>query len=325
MIYEFTIDPEVVATWHDPKEFRFFKGRIGLGTKRAISRYPGTRWKRRVMRAFHDLFRDKGDAAAKQAAKKRIDALLHHLLQGGTSRNRPCSKDDPWVDGALKEHARREFHGILTFAEDNANLPILDAMSVDDDDRTWNPPNEQVFRTADAIVNALQPMLRHARKLKLIDPYIEPGDERYREVLLCIASEVKEDRDKDESVEIQVHTSVDREFKGPRARPQTEDAEKAEATKLVGRFEDMLGPIVGNLLRVQVLVWSDQNADLDYRLHNRYVLCESGGVSFGHGLDSGKGKDTISVLSEEQWTEIWGRYDEHATDLRLILDAPLDP
>ena len=40
MIYEFAVEPTLVATWSDRKEFRFFDGKFGLGRQRVLCRYP---------------------------------------------------------------------------------------------------------------------------------------------------------------------------------------------------------------------------------------------------------------------------------------------
>ena len=318
MIYEFAVDPAVAAGWHDRHAYRFFKGSFGLGKKRILAQYPGTKWKQMVMREFHEMFRDR-DPVAKQNAKLKLDALLRHLTEASSNRNRPCP--GPWVDGALAEHQRRRFQGILVHSA--GDEPFIDASTLDDDDPSWNPAEIRVDRSAFAITRALMPMLRHARKLIFIDPYIEPGDDRYSSVLTAIVSEAQKNREADEAVSVEVHTAVDREFRAG-GKLQTPDAEQREAEALVQRIQETLRPHLGSGARLAVVIWSDKNVQIQGELiHNRYLLCERGGVMFGHGLDAGKGKDTLTVLAAEPFREVRSIYNEGAKVLRLVVAAEI--
>ena len=40
MVYEFALEPELVATWHDRKEYLFFEEKFGLRTGGIVSSYP---------------------------------------------------------------------------------------------------------------------------------------------------------------------------------------------------------------------------------------------------------------------------------------------
>ena len=51
MIHEYALEPELVASWHDRMQFRFFIGQFGFGTGRVVSRYP-KQWRELVLEEF---------------------------------------------------------------------------------------------------------------------------------------------------------------------------------------------------------------------------------------------------------------------------------
>ena len=54
MICEYALDPELVARWHDPKEWAFFREAFGSESGRFGSCFPKkSKWQSAVRRAFH--------------------------------------------------------------------------------------------------------------------------------------------------------------------------------------------------------------------------------------------------------------------------------
>ena len=51
MIHEYALEPELVATWGNRHDYRYFLEKFGLGQPRIVSRYP-ERWTRLVWQAF---------------------------------------------------------------------------------------------------------------------------------------------------------------------------------------------------------------------------------------------------------------------------------
>ena len=51
MIYEFALEPELAARWHDRREYFSFEGKFGMKTGRFISAYP-KKWKKMVYDVF---------------------------------------------------------------------------------------------------------------------------------------------------------------------------------------------------------------------------------------------------------------------------------
>ena len=71
MIYDSALQPELVATWHDPRVAYPVVCQLGLGHSRVPCVYPSGAWKSRVMEALRGALGG-DDEAAWQGAKKRI-------------------------------------------------------------------------------------------------------------------------------------------------------------------------------------------------------------------------------------------------------------
>ncbi len=105
MIYEYALEPELVATWHEHHAGRYFKEKFGIGQGRLVSRYP-KHWKRLVWEAL---------ASADQNVQKRMEALLAFLTETMILRATPYhyNGERPWLENAEAEHARCAFRAIV--------------------------------------------------------------------------------------------------------------------------------------------------------------------------------------------------------------------
>ncbi|HEC03694.1 MAG TPA: hypothetical protein ENI81_09180 [Phycisphaerales bacterium] len=320
MIYEFAVEPALVASWHDRSAYRFFDGKFGLGTKRALCRFPGKRWRRLVLGEFQKFFTNPEDKAKKQAAKKRLDALIRHLEHGSTQRNHSWNQDSNWLDCALCEHARRPFQGIVVLqSPDGVDLPeyILDATTLSEEDMLWNPPARSTPREASELLTDITPLLHHVRNIRLIDPYFDCREDRWKNLLLGLLDIAQNGRAADESITVEIHTSVDREF--DRNRVQDEESEREEAKLLVESIKNAVSSVLNGQTKFYVFVWSDRNYHTTEKLHNRWILTETGGILLGHGLDTpGKGTDDPSLLSKNQWEHRCSIYAKESSVFRLV-------
>ncbi len=320
MIYEFAVEPALVGSWHDRVSYRFFDGKFGVGTKRAFCCFPGRRWRRLVLGEFQKLFTNSEDKAKRQAAKKRLDALIRHLESGSTQRNHSWNKDNEWLDCAMREHARRPFQGIVVLhSPEGVDLPdyVLDATILSEKDKRWNPPARSTPRVTSELLADITPLLHHVRNIRLIDPYFDCREDRWRDFLLGLLDIAQNGRAADESITVEIHTSVDREF--DRNRVQDEKSEREEAKLLVESIKDAVSQVLNHQTIFYVFVWSDRNCQTTETLHNRWILTETGGILLGHGLDApGKGTDDPSLLSKKQWEHRCAIYSKDASVFRLI-------
>jgi hypothetical protein len=80
MIYEYALEPEMVATWGTVNNYRFFLREFGLGTGRLVSHYPRA-WMKKVWISFD---------GRNEMDKKRLEELLSRLKETMVKRTNCC-------------------------------------------------------------------------------------------------------------------------------------------------------------------------------------------------------------------------------------------
>src|SRR5438132_6210169 len=105
MIYEYALEPELVATWSNRQDYRYFIEKFGLGQARVVSRVPKS-WKGRVWETFH---------SENEIAKKRMEELLVRLSERMVQRKGYVwEPSQAWLENTHREHERIPFHAILS-------------------------------------------------------------------------------------------------------------------------------------------------------------------------------------------------------------------
>src|SRR5262249_55329996 len=104
MIHEYALEPELVATWGNRQDYRYFIEKFGLGQPRIASRYP-KKWKRLVFEAFH---------GTDDVEKKRVEELVQRLAERMVHRREALwNPGRTWSENARAEHGRVPFHAII--------------------------------------------------------------------------------------------------------------------------------------------------------------------------------------------------------------------
>ena len=195
MLHEYAVDPELVATWCDRRNGRYFRASFGLGTPRIISKYPA-HWKKLVRAAWR--------STSTGNDSNRLEELFKVLTTATATRtNADWDPGDDWLDNAAREHRRAPFHAILARgASRNPNAvtpeatppPILDPEELDERTPLWSASlGMPVQRTAADIANAVGSMLRIAVDIVFVDPHFAPHHSRYVRVLAsCLPSVLRE-------------------------------------------------------------------------------------------------------------------------------------
>lgn len=316
MIYEFALEPDLVATWHDRREAYPILSQIGPGMSRVACAFPSDTWKNLVIAALRALF--PGESPEWQAAKKSIEVLLRHLQETGTARPGYISHGETWFAAAQREHGQYPFGGIVvkssTLRRDY--LVIADRLGVEEF-AAWNRPARPVLRQPQELAAALAPLLRCAPCVRFVDPYFDATDQMFLDPMRELLAVMQQRRDrKDLQVELHFGVGPDEIDRARRAGRATNETGLAQAK--VHAFRSQLLPLLQPGVTLRVRVW----APLVDRLHNRYVLTKVGGVMIGTGLDQappGSGHtDDLTLLSKEQLQKRWAQYARNSTDLRLL-------
>ena len=304
MLHEYAVEPELVATWVDRRMGRYFLDKFGLGAPRIISRYPRKHWKKLVWIAGREHSRD-------EVERKRLQELVKNLSEVMVKRRDAVwNPERKWLDNVLEEHRRASFRAILARGNPVGHSAILVADELERTTPLWNPPRGvTVARKANAIADAVGDMLRAATDIVMVDPYFAPHHQRFLEVLdACLGK------------------CFDRRVASPpRIRIFSSNGDKS------GTFEffkekcsnHLPGTLpVGQKATIRRLQERRPNGE---KLHNRYILTELGGVSFGTGLDREeeleRATDDLNLLDRRQYETRWRQYAGEPPEF----DQPEDP
>lgn len=301
MLYEFALEPALVARWHDRKEYLFFDEKFGVRSRRIVSVYPTKSWRRLVWDAFWS-----GPARDNQNAQMRVVELINYFWQNSVKRPSTFSDISDWLERAEAEHARSSFHAIIATANPRMKEHVISASSlIEHGHALWSIPLDYpTARTAEEIAGAVAPILRLCRKIVLIDPYFDPHKQRFRQTFEAILSKCSESVCGMEGMTIELHTSIEHIFKDWEHGDSREAAETRVYEKFVGDCQEKLRDLVPAGFEVKVSIWREK--EKGQKLHNRYLLTNMCGVMFGTGSDASddpeaEESDDIVLLDEGQY------------------------
>ena len=297
MIYEFALDPAVVATWGRKTEFAYFVKEFGLGTPRVMSAYPGFKqWKRDVNQKANNLEK-------KPLDKTRLADMLKVLSNKRLARtDSQYSMGKSWVRNATDEHTRRPFHAILASEiPDDSEQIIRGVLDEVLSHKYWQClSSKSCNRTSEEIVEAVQSLLHVCKRVLFIDPHFGLERPGYRATFEKFINALVTDRPSLPS-QIEIHCLA-----------------KAEYSFFVEKCDEWMSKWVPRNLRVRFFRWK-QKQDGE-RLHDRFILTDLGGVEVSGGLDAGKVGETTNIflLSRDQYEMRWRQYTQSPPAFDLI-------
>ena len=264
---EFAVEPAAAAS--SLERFSGLIDRFGVGQGRMISDFAEVRWSRAVMEAADVA--ELGDIA-----KKCIEERLRELRDAKgvirTGRVWPGVAGG-WVANAAAEDARLPFYAIISEEGGSGSAGDCRAQDVRVDRAPCHVPGHAVVpRTASAIAWVAAPLLGLGRVVHLIDPYIA-FSERWLRPLTALVNQCRP------GAEVILH-GRDGEQAAPRA------AFGAEA-------QGKLAPRLRHDVTVRLRRWRVRIGGVPF--HDRAVLTDMGGMTFGYGLAEGEPGSTVNV------------------------------
>jgi hypothetical protein len=270
MIHEYALEPDLVATWVDRRDGRYFIERFGLGQPRIVSRYP-RRWKKLVWEAF---------ASDNDVERTRMTELLKRLSETMVNRRDVLwDSSATWLDNVQNEHSRVPFHAILARSNPRAHSQVLIADDLDDTTPLWALPRGRTTP-------------RTATEMVFVDRHFGPENPRHRRPLEQFLRAVVDARPGEAPRRIEVQTSAD----------------GATPAFFSDQCRQRLPQCIPIGLHVELVRLSPRASG--ECLHNRYILTDLGGVMFGVGLDAGEPGETddIQLLDRAQYEDRWRQY-----------------
>lgn len=297
MIYEYAIEPAVVVEWAKKRKYgKIIFENFGLGNQRFMAEFPKLKnWRKQFCHA-----------AGNDIEKTSLVELYMHLKEKRVQRNSDdYDGNNSWLENAEKENKRRPFRAILAVENPTRNNHVFQNNLLGDwPDEKWSASSRSktVSRKAKEMAAAISSMLQNSREIKFIDPHFWPTEKRWLEPLTAFLKNCVGSIPSPGGKKIEIHTTCD-----PEKRPF--DFFKEKCRKKLKHLPKGI--------TITFKVWKQREGG--EKLHNRYVLTDIGGVSFGTGLDHGKEGETddITLLNRDQYVLRWYQYasDTPAFDL----------
>lgn len=283
MIYEFAVDPEVMAeALTDWALFLELSRGFGPGTPRRMSRFPKDWLKRAhsLLPSEEQLPPGVGPVRRKQAAD-----LMKRLADEGVRNGREWCAESNWVENAVQQDETVPFRAVLApsppqrphfFSPEDVLSPEAPA--------EWEPARGVTFpRTPDGYLGMCSPMVRLAKRVVLVDPYARAKNSAEKQVVGGIIELLSRNPSA---------TSFTLVGKVGIATEDTVDAYRSNWGRALARY-------AGRGVQIRIVRVADAKMK---EPHNRYLLTELGGIQTGNGIDGNRPEaiDTAVLLSQSR-------------------------
>lgn len=292
MIHEYAIEPDALVSWAaNKRDTRYLTENFGLGKTRVMAEFPKFKnWRKQVYIAAANSLDD--------LSKKRLDGLLRCLSENKVARS-DCKYDGKygWLENAEDEYVRHQFTAILASKNTNNKKYIL--LSTDIGiwpEEIWEIKDRITeLRQPNALAKVLSPLLLKSREIIFIDPYFRATRKDFCDLLQIFLQEAVKCPVFSKKQRVEVHVSADYE----KALSQDE---------YVKECQSKLPQLIPTGLNVEFKRWKQRQGY--EKLHNRYILTNLGGVSFGVGLNTGEEgeSDDLTLLARDQYMKRWEQY-----------------
>lgn len=257
-----------------------------------ISRYP-RHWKRLV----YDSISGCGEIERKRI-EERLKGLDDRMI---AVSGRTWDSQREWLANAEKEHGVRPFHAIISRENPGQHSSVVAGNDIEESHPLWVTMRAfPVKRTAEAMAGLVAPLLRIGTRVLFIDPHFRPTEMRFRRPMEAFFKVLAEQTPLPTA---EIHASTD-----------------AEPKFFTDECKRKLPSLVPKGLTLRVVVWRQR--DGDNKFHNRYILTNRGGVSFGTGLDEGGAAETddVCLLDLELYALRWRQYTGADPPFDLVAD-----
>lgn len=325
MLYEYAVIPDVFdvgAIEADPRLevviVELLRGMAGSGM---LANLDKDRWARHVedqrLALLAPGLRDRiVSCLTTLAGRNRL--VRHPAAPGGRPQD-----DRAWLALAIESHRRLPFDDIIIGAACAAGDTVVPAGCTHIESALESPAwrgrrtTRLVRRTPGAFREQLEPVLRHARKVQLIEPNAAAGEERFWRILR-ICTSLLDAREQVRQVRriLELHTG-DPVNRGYRSTEAFLSAWESEVCRLRAG---------GSKVTFRVFLWNDTLKSK--RLHDRYILTDQCGIAVQHGLDTKPGSTETTgwqLLDEEDRQEIRREIDPAVGIFDLISQREIGP
>jgi len=300
---EFAVEPDAIAS-----SFERFAGlidRFGVDQGRLISDFAMGSWSRAVLEAADASdFGELGMASALERLRELRDARgivkagrVYQDLPGG------------WLANAAAEDARQPFHAVISEAGGSGCVGDCAAINARSDRAPFKVDGfADVPRLAPDIARAAAPLLRFARVVHLVDPHVSftQGPMRTGDWVRPLAALI---RGCQPNSAVTIHLLQ---------RP-----DKPDTGTFIAAARQHLRPSLTQGATVHLKRWEERVAGQQF--HDRAVLTDMGGMTFGNGLDEGPQGSTVHIqrLDATGWARLLTKFNPATSPYQLADDLVL--
>jgi len=317
LLYEFAITPDVFrvdVVGADPVlELTLVQLLRGLYDNGMVANLHKDRWIRHI--------RDNHVATLSPTLRDKIITCLnvlenrHRLVRHPRRVQGDPASDKEWLDLALESHGRIALHGIVlsqpllqTYSHnDNAFIELSIAL----DAPQWHnrPRSSTLTKSATDYRAALAPILRYARAVSLVDPYMSCHNSRFFDTVhLCL-----------DLTGQRGHTPLPARIHIHAGDPQEDYSHQESVPNRLAAWEQQLRSFQ-HPHHITIFLWGSHPGG--ETLHDRYILTDQCGISVPAGLDcrtsSTPNSTTWSLLDEADRIKRLQDFDPATSPYRLL-------
>ena len=278
MIHEYALDPEAVLLWNDRATRRLVLEAFRSGSGRVPVCLPA-KWAGQLV--------NNADIEDQNERKLFIEFVRALDLR---KSNRQATVWDgqarTWLENILLEHEARPFHAIITPHKVDGCAQAI-GVDLDLDTRPWTVPRSlRIPRTAEALANAVAPLLFSTRTVTIVDPVFRPVF-RF-----------------DAGIQHLLAASTNPAFTTEVRILMREDDGDRPWQAMMERDCDRLARFVPARVILEVIYVPAAN--IGARLHNRFILTDEGGVMLGDSIDEGEAGEVndVALLDQAHFAEV---------------------
>ena len=316
MLYEFAMTPELFgapfATADKRTEVVLPQLLCRIAENGLLANLNKDRWLRHVRERLATL--SESSPMLKGDILKCLNVLhdRHRLVRHPKSKSGNLDTDQDWLNLAFESHEKIPFDAIILSKELMENsgrdcdalVDVFDSLYLP----LWGKRTLSLTKTESEYRSVLRPVLRHARTLSLIDPYMNTTPRFFRTVELCSELLGKGVHDERREGRIRIHAQA--------------PYDKEEVRTCLDSWGEKLSPLRDKHgHRFEVYLWETDSKPM----HDRFILTDQCGISIPGGLDCRGGKKTNCILLDDSDRREWKQYydpdyDPDTKPFKLIKD-----
>jgi len=321
VLYEFAMTPDLfhssVTSEDDPTGTTLVQLLRGIEKNGLLADLHKGCWGRHVTERIASL--------PDNLKRKVMDCLnilydRHRLVRHPKCMYGDPASDPDWLNLALASHKRIPFHAIILSQAliddyDQECDAFVEFISSPDSSQ-WLGRRQTLILTKcpDDYRKALNPLLRHAKSLNLVDPYLNSHESRYFETIKICSNVMGQRGHARLQGRIYIHSELENQ------RPY--DPTRTVSDYLDAWSQKLRPLIVADEHRFRVFLW--KALPRSEVMHARFILTDQCAVSIPDGLDcrihSHANRTYWSLLSEEARQQLLQDYDPSMSPFKLLGD-----